>query len=96
MTAEAAGVSTATTRSVARFSLEANFNIVEVLRSIAEEVDRPMAQVALAWVANRPGVSSVLIGASRAEQLLENVASLDIDLSSQQLSRLERWGRRPC
>jgi aryl-alcohol dehydrogenase-like predicted oxidoreductase len=74
---------------------EANFGIVDVLRAVAEEVGRPMAQVALAWVAARPGVSSVLLGASRPEQIRENVASLDIVLSPEQRRRLDAVGAPP-
>jgi aryl-alcohol dehydrogenase-like predicted oxidoreductase len=74
---------------------ETNFRIVDALRGIAEEVGRPMAQIALAWAANRPGVSSVLIGASRAEQLRENVSSLDIELSTDPRSRLDAAGTPP-
>jgi aryl-alcohol dehydrogenase-like predicted oxidoreductase len=74
---------------------ETNFQIVDTLRSIAEEIGRPMAQVALAWVANRPGVSSILLGASRPEQLRENIASLDIELSADQRSRLDAAGTPP-
>lgn len=54
-----------------------------------------MAQVALAWVAARPGVSSVLLGASRPEQLRENIGSLEIVLSPEQQQRLEAAGRPP-
>ncbi len=74
---------------------EANFRVVDALRNVATEVGRPMAQVALAWVANRPGVSSVLIGASSAEQLVENLASLDIALSAEQLAQLDAAGHPP-
>lgn len=66
-----------------------NFDVVDALRGVAAEVGRPMAQVALAWVARRPGVASVLIGASRTEQLAENIASLDVALSAEQAGRLE-------
>ena len=45
------------------------FAIMERLRSIAEESDRSMAQLALAWVMKRPGVSSVLIGARNPAQV---------------------------
>lgn len=75
---------------------EANFRIVDTLRDVAGEVGRPMAQVALSWVARRQGVSSVLIGASRVEQLQENIASLDIVLSADQLSRLDAVGQLPA
>jgi aryl-alcohol dehydrogenase-like predicted oxidoreductase len=74
---------------------EANFDVVDVLRAVADEVGRPMAQVALAWVAGRPGVSSVLVGASRAEQLRENVAALDIALDADQQGRLDAAGAPP-
>ncbi|GAB6842884.1 aryl-alcohol dehydrogenase-like predicted oxidoreductase [Methylorubrum rhodinum] len=74
---------------------EANFAVVDVLRAVAEETGRPMAQVALAWVARRPGVSSVLVGASRPEQLVQNIAALDVTLSPEQQSRLDAAGRPP-
>lgn len=74
---------------------EANFHIVDELRAVAAELDRPMAQVALAWVTARPGVSSVLMGASRPEQLVENIASLDIALSPEQQARLDAAGAPP-
>lgn len=74
---------------------EANFGIVDALRVVAEQVGRPMAQVALAWVANRPGVSSVLLGASRPEQIRENVSSLEITLTPDQQQRLDAAGAPP-
>jgi aryl-alcohol dehydrogenase-like predicted oxidoreductase len=74
---------------------EANFAIVDVLREVAAEIGRPMAQVALAWVAGRPGVSSVLVGASRTPQLVENMAALDIVLTTEQQTRLDAAGAPP-
>ncbi len=74
---------------------EANFAIVDTLRTVAEEVGRPMAQVALAWVTGRAGVSSVLIGASRPEQVTENMAALDIQLTPDQQARLAAVGAPP-
>lgn len=74
---------------------EANFAVVDVLRAVAEETGRPMAQVALAWVARRPGVSSVLVGASRLEQLVQNIAALEVTLSPEQQGRLDAAGRPP-
>jgi aryl-alcohol dehydrogenase-like predicted oxidoreductase len=74
---------------------ESNFAIVDALRAVAEEIGRPMAQVALAWVAGRPGLSSVLIGASRAAQIEENIASLEIVISPDQKARLDAAGALP-
>lgn len=47
------------------------------------------AQVALAWVLGRPGVSSVIMGASRVEQLEENVGALEVKLDTGQWAEVE-------
>ncbi len=59
---------------------ERNWRILDTLREVAAAIGRPMAQVALAWAAGRPSVASVLIGASRPEQLIENLAALELNL----------------
>ncbi|MGU3417405.1 aldo/keto reductase [Methylobacterium sp. D54C] len=74
---------------------EANFAVVDVLRAVAADVGRPMAQVALAWVARRPGIASVLVGASRPEQLAQNIAALEVVLTPEQQSRLDEAGAPP-
>jgi aryl-alcohol dehydrogenase-like predicted oxidoreductase len=66
-----------------------NWDVLDVLRSVADEVGASPAHVALAWVIGRPGVSSVLIGASRAEQVSANIASLDVELTASQRRRLD-------
>ncbi|MCJ8517363.1 aryl-alcohol dehydrogenase-like predicted oxidoreductase [Pseudorhizobium tarimense] len=68
---------------------ERNFDVVDVLKAVAAEIGRTPAEVALRWVVERPGVSSVLIGASRDEQLSQNIASLDVELTAEQKQRLE-------
>lgn len=68
---------------------ERNFDVVDAVRKIATETGKSLAQISLAWVAARPGVSSVLIGASRPDQLMQNIASLQVTLSDEQLGRLE-------
>lgn len=74
---------------------EANFKIVDALRAVSDELGRPMAQVALAWAASRPGVSSLLMGASRPEQVRENIGALDVQLSDEQQKRLDHAGALP-
>jgi len=74
---------------------EKNFDVVDALRSVASEIGRPMAQLALAWVVARDGVASVLVGASRPEQLLENIVALDIVFSADQQARLDAAGAPP-
>jgi diketogulonate reductase-like aldo/keto reductase len=48
-----------------------------------------MAQVALNWVANRPGVASVILGASKPEQLETNLGALDFALPAELKTRLD-------
>jgi len=51
---------------------------VEKLRPIAQRVGCSLAQLALAWVLRRLGVTSAIIGATKVQQLEENVAALDV------------------
>ncbi|WNG25173.1 aldo/keto reductase [Cystobacter fuscus] len=68
---------------------EHNWRVLDVLRGVAGEVGRPMAQVALAWALAKPGVSSLILGASRREQLQDNLASLSLRLSEEHLRALD-------
>ena len=68
--------------------IDRNWDVLEVLRSVAANVGRPAAQVALAWVMARPGVAVTLIGASKLEQLASNIAASEITLSKDQMTRL--------
>lgn len=61
-----------------------NWAILDTLRDVAGAMDRPVAQVALAWVLAQPGVGSVLIGASKTGQLADNIASLAIQFTPEQ------------
>ncbi|RQP24349.1 aldo/keto reductase [Piscinibacter terrae] len=74
---------------------ERNWRIVEALEDVANEVDRPMAQVALNWVANRPGVASVIVGASKPEQLDVNLKALDFTLPPALVQRLDEASAAP-
>ncbi len=65
-----------------------NWDILDVLRSVAAEQDRPMAQVALAWAMVQPGVTSTLVGASNVGQLEGNLAALEVALTADQMERL--------
>lgn len=69
---------------------ERNFDVVDVVRDVAQEIGCSLAEVALSWVVNRPGVSSVLVGASRVSQLSQNIAALDIMLTPEQQCRLDQ------
>ena len=68
---------------------EENAAKVRALRPIADELGVTRAQLALAWVLRQPGVSSVITGATRVEQLEENVRAATLELSPEQLERID-------
>jgi aryl-alcohol dehydrogenase-like predicted oxidoreductase len=69
---------------------ERNWDVLARLEFVAKELGCTPAQAALAWLGARPMVSSVLIGASRPQQVLDNVAALAISMSQNQMSRLDQ------
>lgn len=66
-----------------------NWTIVAELEAVAKELNRGMAQVALNWVANRPGVASVIIGATKLTQLKDNMEALSFEIPAALLARLD-------
>ena len=65
-----------------------NFDVHEELDAVATAVDATPAQVALAWLCHRDGVTAPIVGARTVEQLHENLAAASIDLSPAQVDRL--------
>ena len=72
---------------------ERNFALVAELEQVAAELGRSMAQVAINWVANRPGVASVLVGATKPAQLEDNLQALDFTIPEALSARLEAASR---
>ena len=68
---------------------ERNYDIIDVLIAIAEEIGASPAQIALRWLQDRDGVTSTIIGARRKDQLLDNLGALSITLSPDQTRRLD-------
>ncbi len=64
------------------------FAVLDRLLDVAERLKLPPARVALAWVQNRPGVTSVLIGARTPEQVDQAFEAEALPLGQQQLSEL--------
>ncbi|GEO81882.1 aldo/keto reductase [Pararhodospirillum oryzae] len=65
------------------------FAILEVLGAVARAHDVSVAAVAIAWLLTRPGVASVLLGASRIEHLDQTLAAASLDLSAETLQALD-------
>jgi aryl-alcohol dehydrogenase-like predicted oxidoreductase len=68
---------------------ESDFRIVDQVTAMARERGVSSAQIALAWVLHKPGITAPIVGASKMEQLDQAVAALDISLSADDLRRLE-------
>ncbi len=68
---------------------ERNWRIVDALRRVADAAGQPPARVALAWTLRRPGVGALVLGARRPEQLVENLAALDLALDAAQSRALD-------
>ncbi len=65
------------------------FPVIDVLGAVAAELQVSPAAVALAWVHNRRGVASTLVGARRIDQLRANLSALDIKLTAAQIATLD-------
>jgi aryl-alcohol dehydrogenase-like predicted oxidoreductase len=71
------------------------FDIIEELIAVAEARGVSAAQVALAWLLSRPGVTSTIVGARTEEQLADNLGAADLKLSEEEEKRLEKASRLP-
>ena len=71
-----------------RNAQERTWAIIDAVETIAKARGVSMAQVALAWVAAQPAVTSVLIGARRREQLADNLAAAKISLTAEEITAL--------
>ena len=72
-----------------RFMRDDVLEAVQKLKPIAEELGCSLPQLALAWVLRRSEVSSAIIGASRPEQITENIKAAEIKLSDDVLSAID-------
>lgn len=72
---------------------ERNWKIIAELEAVAGELGRSMAQVAVNWVANRPGIGSVILGATKLAQLEDNLQALAFQIPTELSDRLEAISR---
>lgn len=71
------------------------FDSVDVMRDVAEEQDVSIPQIALAWLLHQSAVTSVIIGAKRIDQLEDNLQAVDVQLTDEQLQRLDKISQLP-
>jgi aryl-alcohol dehydrogenase-like predicted oxidoreductase len=70
------------------YDWEKLYDIIDVIVSVAEEHNVSGARVALAWLLQRPGVTSVIAGGRNEEQFKDNLAAADLKLTEHQVKRL--------
>jgi len=63
--------------------------VLDAVRRVAEGRGVPLAQVAIAWLAARPAVSSVILGARRLDQLTGNLAAAELILTAEETKLLD-------
>ena len=68
---------------------ERAYDIIDVLRELATAKGATVAQLALAWLLHQPAVSSVIIGAKRPDQLADNLGAVDVEITPEELARLD-------
>jgi aryl-alcohol dehydrogenase-like predicted oxidoreductase len=70
--------------------------VLAALRTVAEQTGTSVARVALAWQLTRPFVTSIILGAKKKEQLLDNLAAADLRLSPEQVKLLDEASALPA
>ncbi len=69
---------------------EKAYDIIGVMTRIGNDHGASAARVALAWMLRKPGVTSIIIGAKRADQLNDNIAATELTLSDQEMQELDK------
>ncbi|KQV24626.1 MULTISPECIES: aldo/keto reductase [unclassified Microcella] len=72
-----------------RSAEDRTWEVLEALHAIADDHGVPPSRIALAWLQSRPGMTSVILGARTVEQLRDNLAAADVELTAEQLDRLD-------
>lgn len=72
-----------------RFLNDRNFKLVEKLGAFVKSKNRTMLELAFSWLAARPRVASVIVGATKTEQLEKNVAAVNWKLTADEIAEID-------
>jgi aryl-alcohol dehydrogenase-like predicted oxidoreductase len=75
---------------IKRFLTDDMLSRIQDLRPVAEELNLSMAQLAIAWVLQNDNVAAALVGASRPEQVAENVAAAGVQIPDELMARIDQ------
>ncbi|BCG04446.1 oxidoreductase (plasmid) [Paraburkholderia sp. PGU19] len=65
------------------------YDLIDLLEAIAAAHERPVSQIALNWLLQRPSIASVVVGARNETQLVQNLSASDFQLTSEEMTRLD-------
>ncbi len=77
-------------------NIDRAYNVIDVLKELAERKHVSVAQLAIAWLLHQPRVTSVILGAKRLEQLNDNLGAVDVVLSEEELQSLDHVSQLPA
>jgi aryl-alcohol dehydrogenase-like predicted oxidoreductase len=72
------------------------FDIIELLQTMATAKNTTVAGLALAWLLHQPAVTTVIIGANKMEQLEDNLKSIDLKFTPDEMDRLDKLSQLPA
>ncbi len=71
------------------------WDVIDALRAMADAKGKTVAQLALGWLLYQPAVSTVIVGAKRADQLADNIGACDVEFTAGELKQLDKLSRLP-
>ena len=72
------------------FTSEEWFNLIDEVEVFGKEINRSLLEISLAWVAKREMVSSVLVGATSAEQMIQNIEAISWEMSDEEMEKIDQ------
>jgi aryl-alcohol dehydrogenase-like predicted oxidoreductase len=71
------------------------YDLIDAMKRIGDAKGKTVAQIALAWLLHRPVVSTVIVGAKRADQLADNLAACEVELTTAEMEELDKLSELP-
>ena len=68
---------------------DALFDQLEALEALARDIEVPMAQYALAWALQQQAMTSMIVGATKIEQVQDAVAAAEVQIPAEQLTQID-------
>ena len=72
------------------FTSDEWFNIKDKVEEYGEQIGKSLLEISLAWVAKRKMVSSVLVGASSPEQMIQNINAISWEMSDEEMEKIDQ------